>query len=154
MVVNTETGGFHQHYGKENRVRNNIFAFSHREQLIRSREEEHISFFFENNIVYYDNGKLLGSTWKNGNFRLSNNCYWDTSGKKPDFAGMSLEEWQAAGHDAGSVVADPKFADAENRDFTLADDSPVHELGFTPLDPSEAGLYGPGDWTERVKKQR
>lgn len=154
VVVNTETGGFHQHYGKENRVRNNIFAFSHREQLIRSREEEHISFFFENNIVYYDNGKLLGSTWKNGNFRLSNNCYWDASGKKPEFAGMSLEEWQAAGHDAGSVAADPKFADAANRDFTLADDSPVHDLGFTPLDPSEAGLYGPADWTERAKKQR
>ncbi|MBW7864053.1 MAG: right-handed parallel beta-helix repeat-containing protein [Candidatus Hydrogenedentes bacterium] len=149
IVFNTQTGGFHQHYGKENRVVNNIFAFSHVDQLVRSREEEHISFFFERNIVIYNNGRLLGSTWKNGNFRMANNCYWNLSGEAPDFAGMSLEEWQAAGHDEGSIVADPQFADIEARDFSLPEDSPVMELGFEPLDPFDAGLYGPGAWTDK-----
>jgi len=35
--------------------------------------EEHISFFFDHNIVYYDRGELLGSNWKDAkkhDFRL------------------------------------------------------------------------------------
>ena len=113
VVYNTLTGTLHQHYGRENRVQNNVFAYSHRGQLIRSREEEHISFFFERNIVLYNNGQLLGSCWANGNFALDHNCYWDTSGDDVDFAGRTLEEWQAAGHDENSIVADPLFIDPE-----------------------------------------
>ena len=85
VVYNTKTGGFHQHYGKENRVLNNVFAFAHEGQVIRTREEEHISLFFERNIVYFNNGRLLGSNWKNGHYRLDRNCYWDTSSEENRF---------------------------------------------------------------------
>jgi hypothetical protein len=61
IVYNTKSGGYHQHYGKENIIRNNVFAFAKQEQLIRTREEEHTSFFFERNVVVVDNGKVLGS---------------------------------------------------------------------------------------------
>ena len=152
VVYDTKTGGFHQHYGKENRVQNNIFAFSLEGQVQRSREEEHISFFFERNIVLYNNGQLLGSRWANGNFSLDHNCYWDTSGDEVDFAGRTLEEWQAAGHDEHSIVADPLFVDPEAGDFRLKADSPALALGFQPIDLSEVGLYGEPEWVDKPKQ--
>jgi hypothetical protein len=152
VVHNTLTGTFHQHYGKENRVQNNILAFSHGAQLIRSREEEHISYFFERNIVYFNNGLLLGSQWKNGNWRFDNNCYWDTSGTEYDFAGRTFDEWKAEGFDQHSVIADPQFENIEARDFRLKPDSPVLALGFKPIDVNESGLYGDPAWVEKPKQ--
>lgn len=151
IVHNTVTGTFHQHYGKENRLVNNILAFSQREQLIRSREEEHISFFLDRNIIYFSNGRLLGSTWKNGNYRFDNNLYWDSSGEGFDFAGRSFEEWQAAGYDQNSIIADPLFADIEGRDFTLSPESPAFKIGFEPIDMSKIGLYGDPEWVNKPK---
>ena len=156
LVYNTRTGTLHQHYGRDNRVVNNIFAFSHNGQLIRSREEEHNSFTFHRNIVYFNNNQLLGSTWKNGNFDLDSNLYWSTAEEvakfgEMDFAGRTLAEWRAEGHDAWSVVADPKFVNAEAGDFRLQADSPAFVLGFKPFDHTEAGLYGDPEWVERPR---
>ncbi len=139
VVYNTKTGGFHQHYGRENIIRNNIFAFSREGQIIRSREEDHVSFVFERNIVYFDNGDLLGSNWKNGKFRFDHNLYWDTSGAPLDFAGRSFEEWQQWGKDHHSLVADPLFVAPEKGDFTLRPDSPAFKLGFKEIDLSDVG---------------
>lgn len=152
VVYNTNTGGFHQHYGRDNWVRNNIFAFSREGQVIRSREEEHISFYFERNIVYFNNGKLLGSNWKNGNFWIDGNCYWDTSNPAITFSGASLDEWRARGKDVRSIIADPKFENAEQQDFRLKADSPAIALGFVPIDISGAGLYGDKAWVETPGK--
>jgi len=139
VVFRTKTGGFHQHYGRENLIENNVFALAKETQIMRSREEEHRSFTFQRNIVYWSEGELLGSTWKNGNFLLDHNLYWDTRRQPITFAGKSLEEWRAFGQDAHSVVADPGFADPKKGDFTLAPDSPALALGFKPIEISGAG---------------
>ena len=139
VVYHTKTGGFHQHYGKENIVRNNIFALAREEQIIRSREEDHKSFDFTNNIVYFTDGKLLGSNWSNNNFFMDKNLYWNPDKSKIDFKGDSFEEWKERGHDKGSRIADPKFKDPGKGDFTLEEDSPAFKLGFKAIDLAQVG---------------
>jgi hypothetical protein len=146
LVHDTKTGGYHQHYGKENIVRNNIFAFSSEAQLQRTRPEPHLSFTFEQNIVYW-NAKtpLMYGNWHDGQVDLSHNDYWNAGGAV-DFEGLDLAAWQAKGKDAGSIVADPRFVDAEHRDFHLQNDSPALKLGFKPFDYATAGVYGDAAW--------
>ncbi|MFP4500918.1 MAG: right-handed parallel beta-helix repeat-containing protein [Candidatus Hydrogenedentota bacterium] len=146
VVHHTRTGTFHQHYGRENVLRNNILAFSEREQIIRSREEDHISFILDGNIIYFSNGRLLGSRWGNDNWKMDNNIYWDTSGQGFTFAGDTFAEWQERGHDVHSVIADPLFEDIEGRHFTLKPDSPALEMGFEPIDVARAGMQKRPAW--------
>ncbi len=146
LVYRTQSGGFHQHYGRENIIRNNILLFAKDQQLQATRVEDHLSFTFERNIVCYDAGVLFNSNWPRVKSETRQNCYWRTDGQEVDFGGMNLAQWQAAGHDAGSIVADPGFVDAASEDFRLRDDSPAIALGFQRFDPTQAGVRGSETW--------
>lgn len=139
IVYGCKSAGFHQHYGRENLVRNNIFAFNRENQIMRTRAEEHISFTFERNIVYFDQGRLLGSNWDGEGFTMRNNLYYDRRGPGILFVGKSFADWQAAGHDAGSAIADPLFVNAANFDFRLRPESPALRMGFHQIDMSTVG---------------
>jgi len=151
LVYNTRTGSFHQHYGKENTIRNNIFAFSEEHQLQASRIEQHLSFTFENNIVYWKTGPLLAGPWDKVKINMDKNCYWNASGKEVDFIGMSLQQWREKGYDANSIIADPLFVDANNLDFRLKPNSPALKIGFKPFDYSQAGVYGDAAWIDNAR---
>ncbi|HIJ52141.1 MAG TPA: right-handed parallel beta-helix repeat-containing protein [Planctomycetes bacterium] len=153
LVYNTRTGSFHQHYGKENVVRNNILAFSKLYQVQASRVENHLSFTFENNIVYYDTGVLLSGPWNRVRLKMDNNCYWDASGREVKPIGKSLADWQKeTGHDKNSIIADPLFVDAKNSDFRLKPNSPALKVGFKPFDYTKAGVYGDPAWINKAKE--
>jgi parallel beta-helix repeat protein len=154
IVYRVKDGCFHQHYGRENIVRNNIFAFSAiNGQILRSREESHRSFNFERNIVYYKQANLLTGNWGNGQYVIDRNCYWNAAGKTPTFpGGLTFQQWQAKGHDVHSVIADPKFVDPARFDFRLQNDSPALRLGFQPIDASTIGLVGPPEWVALPKQ--
>ena len=142
LVYRTESGGFHQHYGQENVVRNNIFAQAREFQLRHSRVEDHLAFTFEGNLVLWDEGKLLGHTdaaWQGTQVKLARNLYWRTDGKDYEFAGKSRTAWLATGQDAGSVFADPRFVDPEKGDFDLPSDSPAFQIGLQALRLREGG---------------
>jgi parallel beta-helix repeat protein len=144
VVYRCKNAGFHQHYGKENIIRNNIFALNVENQIMRTRPEPHISFIFTNNIVYFDSGNLLGSNWSNDNYRMDRNVYFDTrnaaSPEEIRFAGVTFEEWKKRGHDQDSVIADPQFVAPEKDDFRLKESSPALKLGFKPIDLTNVGV--------------
>ncbi|HPA46868.1 MAG TPA: right-handed parallel beta-helix repeat-containing protein [bacterium] len=139
LVYRAETGGFHIHYGKENLVQNNVFALATTNQIQRSRNEDHIGIHFVGNIVYFTEGTLLGGTWKNNQFRLDNNLYWNPNEKEIAFPDADYETWKAQGHDKKSRIADPRFVDPGNDDFRLKSNSPAIRMGFRRIDLTKVG---------------
>ncbi|MDB6135716.1 MAG: hypothetical protein JWM59_3959 [Verrucomicrobiales bacterium] len=150
VVTRTKNGSYHQHYGRENVLRNNILAFAESGQIQLTRAEDHLSFSLTGNIVLWRSGPALnGDGFKSGRVEMDRNLYWSTDGAPPDFAGMTLSAWQATGHDRGSLVADPMFRDPVKGDWALDPASPALRMGFRPIDLSESGLYGDPAWTAK-----
>ncbi len=146
LIYRTTNAGFHQHYGRENRIRNNILAFGEQQQVQRTRTEEHTSFFFERNILYWDNeSPALGSNWRDDNFESDYNVYFNAGGHPVVmYQGMDLKTWQEKRKkDLHSIIADPGFKAPKEGDFTLPADSPALKVGFVPFDVSTAGRTAP-----------
>ncbi len=139
VVYRTKTGGFHQHYGRNNTVRNNIFAFAREGQIQRTRPEQHLSFTFERNIVCWREGPLLHGNWDDDQYRLDSNLYWHEGGGEIRFAKWSWDEWRARGMDVNSIIADPLFVNPDRDDFRLKPGSPASRIGFQPIDLSRTG---------------
>lgn len=150
LVHHTKSGGFHQHYGRENIIRNNIFAFAREQQLQFTRVEPHRSFDFVNNIVYFDRGQLLSGPWDRGDIRMERNLYWRSNGSEIRLLGQSWDDWRKRGKDADSLIADPLFVDPARGDFRLQPGSPAEKIGFQPWDLTQAGVTGKESWRRRA----
>ncbi|NLF17803.1 MAG: right-handed parallel beta-helix repeat-containing protein [Lentisphaerae bacterium] len=114
----------------------------------------------QNNIVLLDGDATpfrYVKEWQSYDKIIDYNLYWHAGGKALKFLDFTFAEWQkkeglkdiwyTPRMDAHSRVADPKFVDAAARDFRLQPDSPALALGFRPIDPAAAGLYGDPAWT-------
>ena len=137
LVYRTSHGGFAQHYGRENLIRHNIFAFGekaqiqrHRRDLQTAREKNFISFRFENNIVYWQEGQFISGLNKNCQSHVVFDCniYWQLG--KTDFllCGLSWAEWQQC--DRHSQIIDPLFVAPQQDNFQLRPNSPAGKLGI------------------------
>ena len=148
---------FNQHYGKDNLVRNNIFAFADTGPVMLARSESHTSFILRNNIILSDGTPIYAGGYAYNvetptPFDSDSNLVWSTAGKvlgaqnrfssriyEPDEPLLSWEEWLALGNDKHTLVADPGFTDPENGDFSLPENSPAFQIGFKPFPLDKAG---------------
>jgi len=151
LVYSTKTAGFHQHYGKNNNIKNNIFAFAKLYQAQCTRVEKHRSFNFENNIILFDEGVVLKGSWEKIDIQMDKNLYWNTSGASYDFNGTSFANWQVSGHDTHSIIANPNFKNPKKFDFRFKNEKTVKQIDFKLFAFSKAGVYGNKLWKEKAK---
>lgn len=142
LVYDCSSQTFHQHYGKDNIVRNNIFAFGGDGAFRITRNEEHNSLTLSNNILVTDNATMYALTTDPDWFIDDSNVYWDYANGGNVYSGDSMGFFErkslvimtARGYYNNALFADPIFRDAQNRDFTLAENSPALETGFVPFE--------------------
>ncbi|RQO66552.1 hypothetical protein DBR40_21980 [Pedobacter sp. KBW01] len=158
LVYRTKTGGFHQHYGKNNIINNNIIAWSKQFLAQNSRIEKHQSFEFKHNILLSGGETFFQGTWKKGSVNIDSNAYWNmhdkknffmisTSeyGSKPDT--LSFKQWsESSGRDKNSIFLNPHFKDPEKYDFKIRNKSLLRQIGFIPFDYTRAGVTGDKKW--------
>ncbi len=141
LVYDCSSQTFHQHYGKENIVRNNIFAFGGDGAFRITRNEDHNSLTLSNNILVTDHATMYALTTERDWFVDDSNLYWDYEHGGNVYSGDSMSFFErksmvimtARGYYNNAVFADPLFKDAEGRDFTLALNSPALDAGFVPF---------------------
>ena len=193
IVYATKDAAFHQHYGTDNLVTNNVFAFAStlpcdasvqgQCDMAAVRSSQHMecwtpdyhpsdagcnsSFALIGNILLMDvenvgpNGDVNATTDLffsfcandhpeiNGlhNKTYGRNVYWSDALANPldslefglKYQYVNFSEWQTLYDDVDSVVADPLFANASARNFTLLAGSPALGLGFQQIDMSSVG---------------
>lgn len=160
ICYRTSSAVFHQHYGRENVVRNNIFAFGGEGIVALGRTEQHGAFTLLRNVLLSDGQPFYagGYAYDVGNQHPIDsdlNLLWDINAsdgvgvaarnKQRGTAGaladeeLSWQEWQQAGHDLHSLIADPQCTDLSKDNFMPTLGSPAFALGFKPIDLSSVG---------------
>lgn len=165
LVHHTNSQCFNEHWGRQNVVRDNIFALSASECVQLCREES------ENSVVYPPKGCLFlrnilvtrgRAVFKDsmnyfgaGILDSDLNLFWDVEQSDeplycaftpwPGVVGvhgdreMSLRDARALGLELHSLAADPGFANPEAGDFSVSPSSPVRALGMRLFDPLRRG---------------
>lgn len=142
LVYDCSSQTFHQHYGKDNIVRNNIFAFGGEGAFIISKNEDHNSLTLTSNILVVDNQPIYKNTVSIDWFIDDKNIYYDYTKGGNVYSGNStkigdrfyIPAMTDRGYYNNGIFEDPLFKNAENRDFTLAENSPALRNGFVPFE--------------------
>ncbi len=171
--------GFFLHYGKGNRLRNNVFAeleglgrlgwgmcFTSREGSDDdgNAATHNILMAYAGRAVKAYQRPWRGKTGKPYPFiDIDRNFYAAADGMPPQFAAahevdaadlLGMAAWQQTGHDANSATGDPGFVDPVAHDYRLKPDAAARALGIASVDVSDAGLYGDPAWTALPKGVR
>lgn len=147
LVSDCATQCFTTAFGRDNIVRNNIFAYGNRRGFYVGKADDvsdECALEFHNNIIVVEDAPIMEETIPMDWFAESGNILWDYS-RDTVYCGLSTRFWQrvsvkkmhSVGHFEDAQVVDPGFADPENRNFTLTDDL----AGFMPWETLAGSRY-------------
>jgi hypothetical protein len=156
IAIGTCLGGLYIHGGKDNLIENNIFINGAQSQIQLKPHKDDPQFMHKNKvarniIAYSDKSAKLWHTqdvraWRKDTLEQCDfNLYWRSDGvdlsKLGDEITMegSFAQWQAAGFDRHSLVANPQFVAPERGDYRLKSDSPAFGLGFQAIPFDQIG---------------
>ncbi len=150
LVYSCGSQSFHLHYGKDNIIKNNIFALSDDGQIKTSRDEEHVQFKLENNIILSNDSLIYASFYGDNSYTDNSNIYWDLKNRRfvVSSTHQDMDLWnllyradvKAHGFYNNAVFENPQFKDPENGDFHIAQNNEaIKKAGFTPWDYTKAG---------------
>ena len=152
IIARNTSGGCCIHGGQNNVFENNIFVQGHEHQVrLQPRSDFMKGNKFVRNIVAYSRPEShLIFSWANQPNMFSecdNNLYWlkgaDLRALKTHIMPSgTFAQWQTAGYDTHSLVADPLFVDAAHDDYRLKPDSPALKLGFKAIPVEKIGPKG------------
>jgi hypothetical protein len=146
LAYRCQDGALFAHHNHNITAENNIFAFNRSAQIERGGIGG-FELTCRRNLVHYLEGKAIGG-YGSGNCGrdvcvFDRNLYWNAAGEPVLFGNKSFSEWQAAGQDKDSLIADPLFVDAAKGDFMLRPGSPASQIGFEPWGMSAVGPRPP-----------
>jgi hypothetical protein len=122
-----------------------------------TRVENHTSLIIEHNLIINARAGFFGASgggegpWNKFTFESRSNCFVSAGAPADGFAKKNFAAWQAAGHDAGSVLVTNFVIKGDWPDITLPKDSPAFAIGFHPIDSSQAGVYGDRNWRRSAR---
>lgn len=132
VVCHTKCGGFHQHYGRDNIVRRNIFADAIENQVQVTRRQMVRALIFENNLAQ---GAGNGALWQGGGWqhsRIDRNIYAADIGRPGHFCDMTWEVWQKNGSDRNGRFIDAMLLDSRGSSSATANPDAFKAAGIDP----------------------
>lgn len=150
FVYRCKSSGFAQHYGRDNKVFNNVFALNLKSQIdIGKTEQENNTLIFKNNVVCAPcGGKIfLNDQWgKYVNLIADENLYW-AGGNLKLFDNLDHKEWVSkTGKDTHSIIMDPILQINDENHFKILNSKAYRVVSFELFDGGKAGVYGKKSW--------
>ncbi len=162
VCVETSSQPFQQHYGRDNLVQNNVFAWGRDGSVRLAKREDHNGFTMERNVIITRGAHAIYASGYNFKwnkidrpeavpFASDHNLLCASDGKPLIYAdGIDAARWHELGRDVHSIEGDARTVDpalaspdtlkaARRIGFGAALDSPAATLGFRPIDLSDVG---------------
>lgn len=140
IVYRNQHGGIMFQGGKDNHVYNNIFVDGWLGQgHISNFADNQTGCTLERNVICFSNpgAYLFASPALTARtIAVDRNLYFCPGAKEyhTGWSQRSFKDWQAAGFDVHSVIADPLFVDRARDNYALQPASPAFKLGFREID--------------------